>query len=88
MRGRVGRRASCSGTLNLALADPGGLATAKFSVGDYDRDGRTDIIALVRRSPSVVYGMRAKTDGSGLHRQDAAVVIQLARPFGRALPSR
>ena len=53
------------GTLNLALADPGGLSNAKFTVGDFDRDGRTDIIATVPGSPSVVYGMRAKTDGTG-----------------------
>ena len=53
------------GTLNLALADPGGLNNAKFVVGDYDRDGRSDVIALVGGSTSTVYGMRAKTDGSG-----------------------
>ncbi len=53
------------GSLNLALADPGGLNNAKFTVGDYDRDGRSDIIALVAGSPNTVFGMRAKTDGSG-----------------------
>ncbi len=53
------------GTLNLALADPGGLANAKLVVGDYDRDGRADVIAFVGGSTSTVYGMRAKTDGSG-----------------------
>ena len=54
------------GSLNLALADPGGLNNAKFTIGDYDRDGRADIIALVGGSTSTVYGMRAKADGSGL----------------------
>jgi hypothetical protein len=53
------------GALNTALADPGGLSNARFTVGDYDRDGRADIIALVPGSTDTVYGMRAKTDGSG-----------------------
>jgi hypothetical protein len=53
------------GTLNMALPDPGGLSTAKLVVGDYDRDGRDDIIAVVGGSPSTAFGMRAKTDGSG-----------------------
>lgn len=56
---------SALGTLNLALADPGGLSNAKLVVGDYDRDGRDDVIAFVGGSTSTVYGMRAKTDGSG-----------------------
>jgi len=52
------------GTMNLALADPGGLSAAKFTVGDYDRDGRADIIALAPDSTSTVYGMRGKADGT------------------------
>src|SRR4051812_8402219 len=50
--------------MNLALADPGGLGAAKFTVGDYDRDGRADIIALATDSTSTVYGMRGKADGT------------------------
>ena len=53
------------GNLSPALADPGGLSNATLVVGDYDRDGRDDIIALVGGSTSTVYGMRAKSDGSG-----------------------
>jgi hypothetical protein len=53
------------GSLAAAAADPGGLANAKLSVGDYDRDGRDDIIAVVGGAPSVVYGMRAAASGAG-----------------------
>jgi len=53
------------GPMTLALADPGGLGNARFVVGDYDRDGRDDVIAFVGGTSSTVFGMRAKTDGSG-----------------------
>jgi hypothetical protein len=55
------------GSLNLALADPGGLNNARLVVGDYDRDGRDDVIAVVGTSTSTisVLGMRAKSDDSG-----------------------
>jgi hypothetical protein len=36
--------------------------------GDYDRDGRDDVIALVKNSSNAafkVFGLRAKTDNSG-----------------------
>jgi len=52
------------GTMKLALSNPGGLGTAKFTVGDYDRDGRADVVALVAGSTSTVYGMRGKGDGT------------------------
>jgi len=50
--------------MTQALGNPGGLDSAKFVLGDYDRDGRDDVLAFVDGSPSKVFGMRGKTDGS------------------------
>jgi hypothetical protein len=52
------------GNLNLALADPGGLSDARLTVGDYDRDGRDDVVALMAGSTSTVFGMRGQADGT------------------------
>jgi hypothetical protein len=52
------------GTMNQALANPGGLDSAKFALGDYDRDGRDDVLAFVDGSPSKVFAMRSKGDGT------------------------
>jgi hypothetical protein len=40
------------------------LAGARLVVGDYDRDGRDDVIAVVNDGNVKVYGLRAKTDGT------------------------
>lgn len=42
------------------------LGSAKHAVGDYDRDGRDDVIAVVPDGSGIkVFGMRAKVDGTG-----------------------
>ena len=51
-------------TFNAAASD------VKMVVGDYDRDGRDDVIALVKNgtgasAPFKVFGIRAKTDNTG-----------------------
>ena len=52
------------GAMTQALGNPGGLDSAKFALGDYDRDGRDDVLALVDGTPSKVFAMRAKSDGT------------------------
>ncbi len=74
------------GNLNLALADPGGLSNATFVVGDYDRDGRADVIALVGGSTSTVFGMRAKTDDSGAFTDKSSLWSSSATNLSGALP--
>jgi len=74
------------GDLTPALADPGGLSNAKLVVGDYDRDGRADIIAFVGGSTSTVYGMRAKTDDSGTFTDKNVLWSSSAGSFANAQP--
>jgi hypothetical protein len=53
------------GNMNVWLANTGPVgANAKVVVGDYDRDGREDLIATVNASNFNVYGLRAKSDGT------------------------
>jgi hypothetical protein len=52
------------GTLNLALSDPGGLNNATFTVGDIDRDGRDDLVAVNAGTTTAVAAMRALPNAS------------------------
>jgi len=66
--------------LNWAQAD------VKHVVGDFDRDGRDDVIALVKDGVSAVkvFGLRAKTDGTGF--ADAQLLWSGSASFADVMP--
>ncbi len=59
-------------------------AQVKQVVGDYDRDGRDDVIAVVNDGNVKVYGLRAKTDGTGF--ADPQLLWSGNLPFADLLP--
>jgi len=47
-----------------ALTSPPSIVGAKLTIGDYDRDGRDDVIAVKSGSTNTVYGLRGQSDGT------------------------
>ena len=70
-----------------AAADPGwAAANVKNAVGDYDRDGRDDVLAVVKDGTGVkVFGLRSRGDGTFADR--LLLFASGSIPFANAIPA-